>query len=217
MQKINKFDNSLKIGIVIPINKTSTKTTNTKDCRPVSLLQLVSKIYERNMHDEVLAYVDKNLSKYLFGYRKNHSTGQCLTIMLETWKKALDSRHNAGAVLTDLSKAFDCLNHELLIAKLNAYGFGKQSCKFIFDYLNNRKERTKVRSEYSNRLETKWGVPQGSILGPLNIFINDIFFFIEKTKIANYADNNTQYATDKTVDGLLKILENETSIKLVQD
>ena len=108
-----EIDNSLKIGLVIPINKTSTKTTNTKDYRPVSLLPLVSKIYERNMHDEVLAYADKYLSKYLFGYRKNHSTEQCLTIMLETWKKALDSRHNAGAVLTDLSKAFDCLNHEI--------------------------------------------------------------------------------------------------------
>ena len=83
------------------------------------------------------------------GIGKKHSTEQCLTIMLETWKKALDLKHKAGAVLTDLSKAFDCLNHELLIAKLDAYGFGKTSCKLIFDYLKSRKQRTKVGSSYS--------------------------------------------------------------------
>ena len=134
--------------------------------------------------------------------------------MLETWKRALDSKHCAGAILTDLSKAFDCLNHELLIAKLDAYGFGKESCKFIFDYLKNRKQRTKVSDAYSKWLKIKCGVPQGSILGPLlfNLFINDMFFFIDKTKIANYADDNTQYATGKNLDGLLKLLENETSV-----
>ena len=211
-----KFDNSLKFGTVVPINKTTTKTTNKKDYRPVSLLPLVSKIYETNMHEEIFAYVDKLLSPYIFGYRKNHSTEQCLTIMLETWKKALDSKHSTGGLLTDLSKAFDCLNHELLIAKLDAYGFGKESCKFIFDYLKNRKQRTKVGDTYSEWLETKWGVPQGSILGPLlfNIFINDIFFFIEKTDIANYADDNTLYATDKNLDDMLRLLEDETSVVL---
>ena len=129
---------------------------------------------------------------------------------------ALDAKCTAGGILTDLSKAFDCLNHELLIAKLDAYGFGIEACKFILDYLRNRKQRTKVGDAFSKWLETKWGIPQGSILGPLlfNLFINDIFFFIEESYIANYADDNTQYATGKNLDELLKNLENETNVVL---
>ena len=72
------------------------------------------------MYDQILLYIDKYLSQYLFGYRKGYSTEQ-------VWKKALDSKGKAGAILTDLSKAFDCLNHDLLIAKLGAYGFDKKA------------------------------------------------------------------------------------------
>ena len=212
----NNFDKSLKLGTVIPVNKTSTKTTKKKDLRPLTLLPMVSKLYERNMYDDILTYVESFLSPYIFGYRKNHSTEQCLTIMLERWKEALDSKFVAGGILTDLSKAFDCLNHELLIAKLEAYGFGIKACKFILDYLSNRRQRTKVGNTLSEWKITQWGVPQGSILGPLlfNLFINDIFFFLDKTFIANYADDNTQYATEKNVHELLNRMEHETSIVL---
>ena len=75
------------------------------------------------MYNQILSYIDNFLSPYLFGYRKGYSTEQCLTVMLEQWKKALDGKGTAGAILTDLSKAFDCLNHNLLIAKMAAYGF----------------------------------------------------------------------------------------------
>ena len=110
-----------------------------------------------------------------------------------TLAKRLDEGKVAGTILTDLSKAFDCISHELLIAKLDSYGFDKQALLFVYDYLKNRLQRTKVNGEYSSWRELISGVPQESILGPLlfNIFINDIFWLVDKTKIANYADDST--------------------------
>ena len=166
------------------------------------------------MYKQISSYVDNFLSPYLFDFRKGHSTEQCLIKMLETWKRAIDEKKFAGAFLTDLSKAFDCLNRNLPLAKLNAYGFDNSLLNVIGSYLKDRKQRTKVDNSYSTWNELKRGVPQGSILGPLlfNIFLNDIFFFIENSKIAMYADDNTAYSTNEPLEGLLKTLEGETYI-----
>ena len=107
----------------------------------------------------------------------------------------------------DLSKACNCLPHDLIIAKLEAYGLDTKSLRFIFEYLSCRKQRTKMRSAYSNWSEVLRRYSQGSILSPLllNIFIKDIFFFITKSKIRNLADDNTLYSYDRN---LLRIKEN---------
>ena len=204
---------SLKVADVTPIPKTREKVL-LNQYRPVSLIPIVSKLFERNMFEQTSSYIEKFLSPYLFGYRKGHSTEQCLLIMIEAWRKAVDENCSAGGILTDLSKAFDCLSHELIIAKLEAYGFGKSALKFVYDYLKDRKQRTKVNGSYSSWRSLQYGVQQGSILGPLlfNIFTNDIFYFVDKCKLANFADDNTLYAIAKSISNVLILLKEESSI-----
>ena len=118
------------------------------------------------------------------------------------------------ALLTDISKGFDCLDHDLLIAKLNGYGSSFPVLRLILDYLLNRKQRTRINNSYSTRMEIVLGVPQRSILGPLlcNVFLADLFLIVNNMDIANYADDNTPYATVNDINSLIVSLEEASEV-----
>ena len=111
--------------------------------------------------------MQKVLNKIVCGFRKAHSTQHALFRLLQAWQKELDNSGNVGTILMDLSKAYDCIPHDLLMAKLEAYGLDKISLNILFDYLNNRKQRTKIGCSFSSWCDIITGIPQGSILGPL--------------------------------------------------
>ena len=110
-------------------------------------------------------------------------------------EKIRDKKGIFAAVLTDLSKAFDCIPHNLLVAKLSAYGFDTKSLMFISTYLKSRKQRTSIGSAFSDYLNLLFGVPQGSILGPIPfiIFLSDLFYIFNDLDYANYTDDTTPY------------------------
>ena len=115
--------------------------------------------------------------------------------MLEKWKKVVDNKKTFGALLTDLSKTFYCLFHDLPLAKLNAYGFSLPALRLMQSYLSNRKSRTKTNSEFSSWEEVLIVVPQESILGPLslNIFLCDLFLIMNYVDFASYAGDNISF------------------------
>ena len=115
--------------------------------------------------------------------------------MIENWKKQLDNGKKVGVIFMGLSKAFDTINHSLILAKLKGYGFSKKTLSLLQSYLCNRFQRSIINGSFSSWNEVITGVTQGSILGPLlfKIFLNDFFLFISKCQLCNYADDNTLY------------------------
>ena len=148
-------------------------------------------------------------NELLAAFRKSYSCQTLLIKFIEDLKFALDKCHKIGTVYMDLSKAFDCLPHGLLIAKLHAYGLSEAACETMFDYLKDRKQRVKILNHRSSWKELTKGVPQGSILGPFlfNVFINDLFLFIENCKLHNYADDNSLMYSSPDLDCIFTNLQ----------
>ena len=148
--------------------------------------------------------------------KQKYARGNHMSFMnraVQKWKSAVDKGKLLGALLTDLSKACDCLARELLLAKLHAYGFSIAALRLIHSYLTNRQQRTKINMSLSSWEEIIFGVPQGSILGPLllNIFVCDLFFIMKETDFSSYADDNTSRTAD-TIEEVTKLLECDSAM-----
>ena len=129
------FPEILKHADITPLYKKGRKDIK-ENYRPVRILPNLSKIFEKCMFKQISKFFENIFSKYQCRFQKGFSTQHCLLAMLEKWKRSVDNRKMFGALLTDLSKAFDCLDHELLIAKLNAYGFSLTALKLVHNYLS---------------------------------------------------------------------------------
>ena len=139
----------------------------TENFRAVIILLTLSKIFEKCMFAQMSTFFDNIFLNQQYGFRKGYSTQHCLLVMLETRKRSVEKGKIFGTLLIDPLKVFDCLDHELLAAKLNAYGFSLPALRLISDYLSNRKQSTKIDNTYSTWSDIIFGIPQGEIRGPV--------------------------------------------------
>ena len=205
----NKFSENDKTATVGQIFEKGDQR-EIKNCRSVSLLNIFTKIYERFLHENLTNYVETFLSKFISAYRKSYHSSHILIGLVESWKKPLDQKK--FAVLMDLSKALDSIPHDLLIAKIHAYGFSKNSLVLFYSYLKRRKQNVKINNTQSIFQILLSGVPQGSMLGPFlfNIFVNNLLLWISNSELLNFADDNTISAAENTIEELISTLEKES-------
>ena len=161
-----------------------------------------------------MSYFINIFHSLLSAFRRGYSCQSILLKFIEDAKHAIDDKKVVGAIFMDLSKAFDSLPHGLIIAKLKAYGLTIPACNFVASYLTDRRQRVKIGNSRSHWKCLEKGVPQGSILGPLlfNIFLNDLFYFIEKCLLYNFADDNSLANMSTSIDDLLNNLRHDSKI-----
>ena len=178
---------------------------------------LLSNVFERVIHNQFGKYMDTFLKSLLCCLGKTTPLYSIsLFKLLQQWHKELDNSGLVGTILMDLSKEYECLRHDLIITQFDVYGLSKSSSSLLLEYLTLRKQKEKIGSSYSVWNESKRVVPQVSILGSLlfNVFIDDIFMFIEKTEVCNFVHDNTIYECGEDFSNILENLKHNLKILL---
>ena len=213
------FPDKLKEAKVIPIHK-SKNAKDLNNFRPISLLNILSKPLEKHIHKHIYNFLDTNnlFHKHQSGFRKKHSCHTASIRIIDTWLNNINKDFINGAVFLDLRKAFDLVNHEILIKKLRQYLPNPLSISLLQSYLSNRTQLVSLNGSNSNYKNIPCGVPQGSILGPLLfcIYINDLPLHITNPNVFLdlFADDSSLHTSSKSIDHLNKCLQ--TSLDEIQ-
>ena len=212
------FPNKMKIAQVLPLFKAG-KRCDVGNYRPISLLPLFSKILERIMHSRLYQYFESNNLLYCkqFGFRKNCGVDYGLMEAVDSISHSMSNRKMTLGVFIDLSKAFDTVDHKILLKKLKKYGVTGEELMWFESYLSNRKQFVKIENKESDLLKISCGVPQGSILGPLLflIYVNDMYLFVPKLSVIMFADDTNLFVSGKDHKSLFNIMNNQ--LQLIED
>ena len=207
----DRFPNTWKTARVIPLHKKGS-TDDINNYRPISILPVVSKILEKHVSSTFYTFLNGNnlINPKQSGFRTQHSCQTALTLMTEEWLNAMHKGELTGVLMIDLCKAFDLVDHSLLLRKLKIYRCSENALTWFTSYLSERTQRVDINGQISNPLENKCGVPQGSILGPLFfiVFINDMYLYPDLEDISLFADDATAHHSSKCTQIITQKLQN---------